>query len=591
MNFTHFVDKLAFSLKKGYAQLMSKLNNCMQQVAEIAGFQLFGAADKRGLESKILQRRIWICLAALAILSGCHSHKRSDEAPTNSHSTTRTLERGLPGEPRTLDPQLADDNFSFEVVRDLYEGLTAEDQHGLIIPGAASSWSVNAAGTVYIFTLRKNARWSDGSLVTASEFVNGLRRAVDPNTASGSAQLLDVIKGANSIIDGHANAATLAVTALGNNVIRIELNHPASYILQILSQPIAAPLHKANGNDATRSSRNKFSRISNGAFVLSKRVDGSYIELERNQQYWDVSHVLIERVRYVTSASEATELREYMAGQLDMTYSIPLPDLRRLLKEYASQVQMAPILGTFYLALNMAEPLIRDNADLRQALSMAVNRGLIAREIMLGVAPAYSFVAPGIRAYVPQAYKWATWPRNSRLSYARKLYARAGYTKNSPLHLRLYFNSDDTVRRVMIAIAESWRENLGITTELISNEFRVFLVGRKDHSRWDVARIGWTADYDDPASFLDVFADGSSQNDPEYVSTEYNDLIRNASIETDNSTRIELFEKAEATLLNDYPIIPVYYYKARRLVKPFVGGATITPLDRTYSKYLFWKNP
>ena len=145
----------------------------------------------------------------------------------------RTLNRALPGEPRTLDPQVADDTFSFQVIGDLYEGLTAEDRGGHIVPGAASSWTLDETGTIYTFQLRPDAKWSDGSRTSAAEFVQGLRRAVDPGTASGSADLLAVIKNASEITAGRKKASELGATAVGDATVRIEISHPAPYLLQI----------------------------------------------------------------------------------------------------------------------------------------------------------------------------------------------------------------------------------------------------------------------------------------------------------------------------------------------------------------------
>jgi oligopeptide transport system substrate-binding protein len=299
---------------------------------------------------------------------------------------------------------------------------------------------------------------------------------------------------------------------------------------------------------------------------------------------------LIERVRYVNAESEATEIREYVAGQLDMTFTIPAPDLDRITQKYRAEIQTAPILGTLYLALDVSEPPLRDDRDLRQALSMAVDRQSIADHVTLGVAPAYSFVAKGISGYNPPAYVWSTWPHERQLAYARGLFARTGFSEKKPLHLKLYFNSGESIQRIMIAIAGSWKQNLGVVTDLVSDEFRVFLAGRKDRSRWDVARLGWYADYEDPASFLEVFSKDNSQNDPGYESSEFNSLIDAARIEPNADKRILLLQKAEDVLLNDYPIIPVYFYSARRLVKPYLGGAEITPLNHTYSKHLYWKD-
>ena len=496
-----------------------------------------------------------------------------------------TLRRGMPGEPRTLDPQLADDEFSFQVVRDLYEGLTAEDPKGNVVPGVAQSWTVNKSGTIYTFHLRAEAKWSDGSPVTAIQFVDGLRRAVDPRTASGSAELLDEIKGATAIIANRLSPKLLGVSAIGNNVVRIQLVRPAPYIVQILSQPIAAPLRFAGTSPGQAVSP----AITNGAYTLESQLYGAHIDLKRNPYYWDSAHVKIPRIRYLVSGGESTELSEYLAGEIDMTYAIPMPDLRRLLRDNQADVQMEPILATFYLALNMFEPRIRNNTYLRQALSMAIDRKLIAQKIMLGVTPAFSYTPPGIQNYKSPEYQWANWPRLQRIRQAQKLLLLSGYSQSRPPQLRIYFNNDETVRRVMIAIAANWKQNLGISVDLISDEFRVFLARRKDHKMWDIARFGWTADYDDAASFLEVFAPGSPENDSGYLDARFSSTLRAARIEPDIDRRSALLERAEATLLDDYAIIPVYFYEARRLVKPYVGGATITPLNRTYSKFLYWK--
>ena len=530
----------------------------------------------------------------LLVITGCSGKGTSNSdiarAPSDKSNAVRMLRRGLPGEPRTLDPQLAEDTFSFPVLRDLYEGLTGEDRNGHAVPGAAESWAVDSTGTIYTLQLRPSAKWSDGDRITANEFVQGLRRAVDPKTTSGSAALLTVIKGASEIIAGRKGVTELGATATGEFSVRIELEHPAPFVLQILSEPIAAPTHVRGNTYSTNPGSMDKTKVSNGAYTLVSRILGSYIELERNPNYWDATHVRIEHVRYVNVESEATEVREYDAGQLDMTSTIPAPDLDRVTQKYGPDIQTAPILGTLYLALNLSKSPLRDNRDLRQALSMAVDRDLISDHVTVGVTPAYTFVAQGISGYTPPAYLWSSLSRDHQLTYARTLFAKSGYSERNPLHLTLYFNSGESIQRIMIAIAASWKKNLGITTDLVSDEFRVFLEGRKDRRRWDVARLGWYADYDDPSSFLDVFSKNNIQNDPSYVSSEFNSLTDAARIEPNPDKRILLLQKSEEVLLNDYPIIPVYFYMARRLVKPYLGGATITPLNHTRSKLLYWKD-
>ncbi len=539
--------------------------------------------------------RFVIFVLGLVILVACERHPTAGgtEVPANALMTTgtslRTLRRGLLGEPRTLDPQLADDTYSFQVIRDLYEGLTDKDRSGRIVPGVASSWSVNSAGTAYTFQLRPNARWSDGTRVVAEDFVRGLRHAVDPLTASGSAATLLTIKGASEIIAGHKDVSELGVTALSESIVQIELEHPAPFILEILSQPTAAPLAAKSSPMIVGASSRKARVANNGAYILVSHLPGSYIELEKNPYYWDAENVEIKTVKYINVESEATELREYLAGQLDLTFTIPAPDLQRISKQYPAEVQNEPFLGTLYLALNLSTAPMKNDKELRQALSMSVDREVIAERVMMGVTPAYTLIGNGITGYTGAAYAWSTWTREQQLSTARKLYEKAGYSKGSPLHLKLYFNQDEGIRRLMIAIAGSWKQNLGVDCELIADEFRVFLVGRREKDRWDVARLGWMADYADPSSFLDVFSRESGENDSGYVNTTFSELLNHAESEPEGQQRMALLRNAEQVLLDDYPIIPVYFYRARRLVKPYLGGAQLTSMNRTYSKHLFWR--
>lgn len=558
---------------------MSKGREYIPQGPEI--IKLTGSIFRQTICTRYHMLRCATVAVIAMLVAACGDHTNVFSGQTTAD---RVLRRGLPGEPRTLDPQLADDDFSFQVLRDLYEGLTSENASGQVIPGVATSWTLDTTGTVYTFHLRPQARWSNGDRITASEFVEGLRRAVDPKTASGSAGLLAVIKGATDIIAGKKNVTELAVAAIDESSVQISLEHPAPFILQVLSQPIAAPLHMNKDVGL-----GKYAGPFNGAYVLVNRVTGSYIDLVRNSEYWNSSEVSITRVRYVNAESEATELREYIAGAIDLTFSIPLPDLDRISQKFKGEIQISPTLGTTYLALNLSEAPLKDDLKIREALSIALDRDQIAKNVMGGVMPAYSLVANGTTGYDPPKYDWVGWSRDRQLAYARSLYTQSGYSNNNPLHLRLYFSNGESIQRVMIAVAGSWKQNLGVISELTNDEFRVFLVGRKDRTRWDAARLKWDADYDDPSSFLDIFANGSNQNDPEYNSSAFNNLIVQARLEPQPSKRMTLLHSAEQVLMNDYPVIPIYFTRGRRLVKPFVGGAKINPMNRIYSKNLFWQ--
>ena len=225
-------------------------------------------------------------------------------------------------------------------------------------------------------------------------------------------------------------------------------------------------------------------------------------------------------------------------------------------------------MGTLYLALNLSEPPFKDNPELRQAISMALDREFLTKYTTLGALPAYSFVPHGLGGYQPPDYEWSTWRRERRLAVARELYAHSGYSANHPLRLRLYYGSGESTARIMVAVAAMLKENLGIDCDLVAEEFQVFLANRKDRSRWEAARLAWWADYEDPESFLDVLTTGSPQNDPDYQSPEFNRVLDGARDERDPKRRLESLRRAESLLLNDYPIIPVYFYAMARLESP-----------------------
>jgi len=322
---------------------------------------------------------------------------------------------------------------------------------------------------------------------------------------------------------------------------------------------------------------------------LATRVPGSLIDLSLNPFYWGISGIGISHVRYVNVESEETEMREYLAGQIDITYSIPIVELERMRRERSAEVQVAQSLGVSYLALNLSAPPLKDNADLRKALSIAVDRELISHNLLGGASAAYSFVPESVTNYEPASYVWRLWNRQRQLEYAESLYKRAGYSRSNPLHLRLYSSSNETIHQTMIAIAEGWRQNLGIETTLVEEEFRVFLAGRKDRSRWDVLRQRWDADFDDVSNFLEIFSTGTGQNDSGYSNAKVDELLAKARAAADPATRAAIYKSVEQIILEDNPVIPIYFPLVRRLVNPEVSGAERQAITRTYSKNLSWK--
>jgi oligopeptide transport system substrate-binding protein len=506
---------------------------------------------------------------------------------TDRRATSDELRRGLGGEPSTLDPERAADWYSFEVLRDLFEGLTAETATGEVAPGVAEDWSVSPDGLRYSFRIRSSARWSNGESVTAADFADGLRRAVDPRTAAPGADLLALIRNAPEILSGKLSPSALGVQTVDRDVLLIELRQPAPYFLGVLANSVAYPVHRPSlaeqGNEFTKPGR----LISNGAYRLAGMVPGSEVTLERNPYYWDAAHVSIRTVKYAPITDLQAELLRYRAGALDMTSSLPTAEFEWAKTNLGTELQVRPQLSVIFLCFSATSGPFRDHSTLGEALSLALNREAVTDKVLrAGQVAAYSFVPPGMSGYTPQNYAWSEVSQDARLTKARDLYRAAGYSSTRPLHVRMLFNQNEAIRNVAIASAAQWKEALGVEVELVDMEFRAFLAARHDRTRWDVVIDGWNADYADPGNFLELFRTGGVQNDPGLADPEFDGLLDAAANEPSPERRLTLLASAEKRLLADGVVAPVYFPVTRRLVKPYVDGAILNPMNHNYSKYL-----
>jgi len=308
--------------------------------------------------------------------------------------------------------------------------------------------------------------------------------------------------------------------------------------------------------------------------------------LTLNTSYWDRANIHIDAIEYQFVSDVGSQYARYRAGQLDLTDSVPSNELTTLRAEHSSELVIAPFLATAYYGLNFANKALGSKVALRKALAMAIDRKQLVETLGFGQSGAYGFVPPGTWNYTTQSWAWMRLSNAERIAEARRLYAQAGFSLASPFHLRLLYNSNVGIKRTAILIAAMWKETLGIDAELTEEEFRVFLQSRHDKTRWDVARLGWNADFNDASNFLDVLRAHSSNNDMSYANSAFDALLDQAAATPDMQKRREGLEAAERVLLDDYPIIPLYYFVSKRLVKPYVLGVKPSPLDRVPSKAL-----
>jgi len=524
--------------------------------------------------------------AALLVLASLPANARPPAG--TALAPVQEFHKGNGAEVQTLDPHKAEGVPSSHVLRDLYEGLTSEAPNGEVIPGAAERWDISADGTVYTFTLRKNARWSNGDPVTAHDFVAGLRRSVDPNTGSKYSQILSPILNAEEVISGAKPVDSLGVQALDDYRLRITLKAPTPFLLGLLNHSSSYPIHppslKAHGEHFARPG----TLVSNGAYQLKEWVVQSHIVLVRNPHYWDNANTTIDRVIYFPTEDQSAELKRYRAGELDLTYELPNSQFRWIKENLPTELHVSPYLGVYYYGFNLTRPPFKDNLNLRKALSMAVDREILTEKVtQFGEIPAYGWVPPGVQNYTSYVLPYGKMTRDQRLAEARKFYQAAGYSKDKPAQVEIRYNTNENHKKIAVAIAAMWRMNLGVKTSLINEEWKVFLENRKQKQVTEVFRAGWIGDYNDPYTFSELMHSKHGLNDSAYNNPEYDKLLEQASREVDLGKRRALLEKSERIMLEDHPVIPLYYYVTKRLLKPYIGGYQDNIMDHHYSKN-FW---
>ncbi|HBY9811789.1 TPA: oligopeptide ABC transporter substrate-binding protein OppA [Klebsiella aerogenes] len=501
----------------------------------------------------------------------------------------QTLVRNNGAEVQSLDPHKIEGVPESNVNRDLFEGLVIGDLNGHPVSGVAESWD-NKDFKVWTFHIRKDAKWSDGSPVTAQDFVYSWQRLADPKTASPYASYLQYghVANVDEIIAGKKPATDLGVKAIDDKTFEVTLSEPVPYFYKLLVHPSVSPVPKAAIEKYGEKWTQPANIVTNGAYKLKDWVVNERIVLERNTNYWDNAKTVINQVTYLPISSEVTDVNRYRSGEIDMTYNnMPIELFQKLKKEIPKEVHVDPYLCTYYYEINNQKAPFTD-VRVRTALKLALDRDIIVNKVKnQGDLPAYSYTPPytdGMKLVEPEWFKWSQEKRNEE---AKKLLAEAGYTADKPLTFNLLYNTSDLHKKLAIAVASIWKKNLGANVKLENQEWKTFLDSRHQGT-FDVARAGWCADYNEPTSFLNTMLSDSSNNTAHYKSPAFDKIIGDTLQVTDEAKRAELYAQSEQQLDKDSAIVPVYYYVNARLVKPWVGGYTgKDPLDNIYVKNLY----
>jgi len=500
----------------------------------------------------------------------------------------------LGAEPKTLDPGTNEAVDGATVIVNAFDGLTRLDAHDNPVPAVAKKWDVSSDGKKYTFHLKKGILWSDGKEVTAKDFEYAWKRALDPKTASEYAYQLYYLKNGEAYNAGKVtNSNEVGVKAIDDYTLEVELDYPTAYFLSLTAFPTYMPLRK-DVVDANPDSwfRNPDTYICNGPFKMKEWKPKDQITFVKNDKYWNAKKIKLQEIHYKMIVEETSALAAFKTGQIDFIEGPPSQEIPTLLKDGTAKIY--PYLGTYFYCVNVSDKAAEVNADVakvlkdkrvRRALALAINRKDIVEKITKGgQIPATSFVPPSIaenkegKDFKDKDY----YPSEGNIEEAKKLLADAGYAdgKGVPT-ITLIYNTNQGHQNIAMAVQDMWRKNLGINVELQNQEWKVFQVTRSNKD-YEIARHGWIGDYVDPMTFLDMWTSTSGQNDAGWSNSKYDELIKKAKMESKQAVRMKYMHEAEDILMDEMPIIPIYYYTNVVCIKDYVKNVHKSPLGMVY---------
>ena len=488
-------------------------------------------------------------------------------------------------EPESLDPHKVTANFASHVTRNLFEGLVVLDPKGNVAPGVAESWSVTEDGLSYRFKLRANARWSNGDPVTAGDFVFSLRRVEDPKTISREAEVLYPIKNAEEVNTGKLDVTALGVAAPDERTVEITLKSQTPCFLQVLVLEQAMPVHEKTarlGEDWAKPGRT----VSNGAYRLDDWKPSSHIRIVKNPHYWNAGKVAIEAVVFDPTDNLATVLKRYRAGEFDIVYeNLPNDQIGWLRQNMPKELRIAPFAKIDYYVFNTTKPPFNDQR-VRQALAMAIDREVLVEKIIgAGDLPAYGWIPDGIANYISQKVNWARMSQADRDAAAIKLMTEAGYGPKKPLNVRFAYPTSENRKRIAVVIAAMWKK-LGVTVELANAEQQVHIANVR-RGDFEIGSMAWSADYNDAQDFMFLWQTSTKLlNTARFSNTDYDRLMDESSVTSDQGKRARLLQQAEQVLLREMPVLPLYFQVSKNLVSTRVKGWEDNLLNVTYVKNL-----
>jgi oligopeptide transport system substrate-binding protein len=534
---------------------------------------------------KVYLTLLTVCVVAL-LAGGCG--KRETLAAIGDR--TQELRLNNEGEPASLDPAVEIGNIEHSVILALFEGLITADPKDLSPrPGVAESWKISPDGKVYTFHLRKNGRWSNGEPVTARDFVQTYHRMLTPSLGAQYSYMLYPVKNAEAFNLGKiTDFSRVGFKALDDYTLELTLHSPAPYLLSMMIHdswfPVPIAVIKKHGalDDRTNPWTKPENFVGNGPFVLKEWRMNSHILVERSPTYWDATNVRLNKIYFDPTESLDTAERMFRSGQLHSDPQAPPSKVAFYRKYKPNLINVYPLLGTYFYKIHVTQPALKDKR-VRQALAMTIDRHAMTETIMrAGEEPAYFLTPPNTAGYTCQTKV------REDAAEARQLLAEAGYPdgKNFPTVEVLFNTGVQYHKAIAEALQEMWKKNLNINIVLHNEEWKVYLdsLRRMDYS---IGRASWVGDYVDPSTFLDMFTTENGNNETGWSNAEYDRLVHLASNTGDRAARYDAYQKAEAILLDEMPIIPIYFYTRPRLIQPSVRGWYPNVIDQYDFKSIY----
>ncbi|MDH4985823.1 peptide ABC transporter substrate-binding protein [Aminobacter anthyllidis] len=487
--------------------------------------------------------------------------------------------RGAAADPESLDPHKTSTTYEANLMRDLFQGLVMQDAKAELIPGAAESWTVSDDGKTYTFKMRAGATWSDGSPVTAEDFVYSWHRLQDPATAAEYASMLYPVVGAEEFNTGKGKAEGMGIKAVDANTLEVTLKNPTPYFLEMLSHQATYPVNKANVEKFGADWLKPGNMVSNGAYTLSEFVPNDHITLVKNPKFYDAANVKIDKVNYIPNEDRSAAMKRYEAGELDSYEDIPTEQLADLKAKFGNEIHVAPYLGTYYYAVK-TDKAPWDNVKLRNAISEAIDRDFLAEKVWgNSMSPGYSMVPPGIEGYKSSMAAFAEKSQIDREDEARKVLEELGYTPEKPLKMEIRYNTSENHKNTAVAIQEQLKP-LGVEVTLVNTDTKTHYGHLEQKGDYDVARAAWIADYKDPETFLGISRKASGNNYSLFNNADYEKLMDEAAAAGgDPAKRMELLSQAEKVLVDNVGNIPLLYYNFKYVVSPKLAGYEDNVMD------------